>query len=217
MRPLVLDSLRIEFRRPFSRMAKAEVAFGVVHTARSTQLHLYAPISVNGSKPVWFAVDTGAPISLISPTIRRALSLPTGNSPEIASLIGRNPAIPIVYARSVKALDMELGPGYFVQTSIQLVLASERTWQARIPFDKEGLIGMNFLLKHGAVINCRTQQIFFSREGTKLPLRREVYERMGFTYLPIRITPRNFAEVEGSVLGSTYIFVHRYRRTRGDP
>ena len=113
-------------------------------------------------------------------------------------------------------MDMELGPGYFVQTSIQRVLAGEKTWQARIPFDKEGLIGMNFLLKHGAVINCRTQQIFFSRGGAKLPLRREVYERMGFTYLPIRITPLNLAEVEGNRSWFYLQFRHRYRRTRSD-
>jgi hypothetical protein len=102
-------------------------------------------------------------------------------------------------------MDFELGTGYFVEAPI--LFDQERTFEARIPFDKEGLIGMNFLLDRGAVINCRTQQIFFSRDSAKLPLSHEKYERMGFTYLPIRITARKFAEVEGTVAGSTYSFV----------
>ena len=66
---------------------------------------------------------------------------------------------------------------------------------------------MDFLVKHGAVINCRTQQIFFSRTASKLSLSREGYEKMGFTYVPIRITREGYPEVEGSMDGLEYTFL----------
>lgn len=99
-------------------------------------------------------------------------------------------------------MDTDLGSGYFLEAPI--AFPKEGTRQARVAFDKEGLLGMNFLVQHGAVINCRTQQIFFSRTGPRLPLKGEYYERMGFTQIPIRITPTGYAEVEATSAGSTY-------------
>jgi len=183
-------------------------SFAIVSTARSDQLHLFAPVSVNGSKTEWFLVDTGAPLSLISPSAQKALSLPEAKTHDNRTVTVTNVGkkLPLVYAQSIRSGDMELGPGYFVAESVEF--SREKTRQARIPFDKEGLLGMNLLLKHGAVINCRTQQIFFSRQGSKLPLSGERYEKeWGYTSIPIRITPRGYIEVEGTVGDSTYSFV----------
>jgi hypothetical protein len=115
--------------------------------------------------------------------------------------------MPLVFAQSVKSMAMELGPGYFAEVPVAGVMSIERTNQARIPFDKAGIIGMNFLLKHGAVINCRTQQVFFSPNSAKLPLTRQGFEKMGFTYVPIRITQYGYVEAPGTVAGSTYSFI----------
>ena len=191
-----------------ARTADGEEAFAVVSTARSDQLHLFAPVSVNGSQIKWFLVDTGAPLSLISPSLEKALSLPEAKTHDNLTVTVTNlgKKLPVVYAESIKAGDMELGPGYLVAESVEFW--REKTRQARISFDKEGLVGMNLLLKHGAVINCRTQQIFFSRQGSKLPLSGERYEKeWGYTYVPIRITPRGYLEVQGTIGGSTYSFV----------
>lgn len=185
--------------------AKGEQGFAVVQTVRSNQLHLFAPVSVNQSKIMWFLVDTGAPKSLISAAVRKSLSLPSAGAEAHLRLVGMPSTVPIVYAQSIKAMDMELGPGYFVQAPI--TFSAERTKEAQIAFNKEGLIGMDFLMKHGAVINCRTQQIFFSRTGSRLPLSREGYEKMGFTYVPIRILPPGYPEVEGKVGGTDYSFI----------
>jgi predicted aspartyl protease len=189
-------------------MGNAQDSFAVVPTARSDQLHLFAPVSVNGSQTKWFLVDTGAPLSLISPSAQKALSLPQAKTRDNVNVTVTNVGkkLPIVYAQSIKSGDMELGPGYLVAESIEF--SHEKTRQARIPFDKEGLIGMNLLLKHGAVINCRTQQIFFSRQGSKLPLSSERYQKeWGYTYIPIRITPHGYVEVEGTIGSSRYSFV----------
>lgn len=187
--------------------AQGEGRFAVVQTVRTNQLHLFAPVSVNGSKILWFGVDTGAPISLISPGLRRSLSLPTTNSADLGYLRVTTSKTPLALAQSVKSMGMELGPGYFAEVPVAQVMSIERTTQARTPFDKAGIIGMNFLLKHGAVINCRTQQIFFSQNSSKLPLTRQGYEKFGFTYVPIRITPNGYVEALGTVAGSPYSFI----------
>lgn len=207
MRPLVWMVLGFSAVAIFHVSAQADKAFAVVQTARGNQLHLFAPVSVNGSKVVWFGVDTGAPVSLISPALQRALSLPITNSADFGFLRITNSKIPLVLAQSVKSMSMELGPGYFVEAPIASGIILEKTNQALIPFNKAGIIGMNFLLKHGAVINCRTQQIFFSRNYSKLPLTRQGYEKMGFTYLPIRTTSYGFVEVQGTAAGSPYSFI----------
>jgi hypothetical protein len=190
-----------------TRHANAQQSFAAVTTARSNQLHLFAPVSINGSPIKWFLVDTGAPVSLISAEVRHALSLPAAGSGATVALVSGGAAkkSPVVYAQSVKSMDMELGPGYFVEGTI--AFQAERTNEARVTFDKEGILGMNLLVKHGALINCFTQQIFFSRDAAKLPLSPEHYRSMGFTYVPIRITDRGYIEAVGTALGSTYSFL----------
>jgi len=185
-------------------VANAEEGFAVVPVAWS-YLRLFAPVSVNGSKIMWFRIDTESRVSSISREAGQALSLPVANSGATLALVnGTGKKNAVVYARSVKSMDMELGPGYFVE--VPMAFRTERS-KAQVTFDKEGVLGMDFLLKHGAVINCRTGQIFFSREAAKLPLRPERYEQMGFSRIPIRITPRGFVEVEGTVSGSIYSFL----------
>ena len=66
---------------------------------------------------------------------------------------------------------------------------------------------MNFLLKRGALINYKTYQIFLSLRGSALPLSRQAYEKMGYDYVPLRITLRGYVEVEGTIGGSTYSFL----------
>src|SRR5258708_8798640 len=147
-------------------MGNGQGSVAVGPTAWSGELDLFGPVSVKGSQSKWFLIDTGAPLSLISPSAQKALSLPQAKTRDSANVTITNVGkkLPIVYAESIKSGDMELGPGYLVAESVEF--SHEKTRQARIPFDKEGLIGMNLLLKHGAVINCRTQHIFFSRQGS---------------------------------------------------
>jgi hypothetical protein len=143
---------------------------------------------------MWFGIDTEARVSFISPEARQALSLPAANSGATLALVrGTGNKNAVVYAQSVKSMGIEFGPGYFVEEPI--AFGTQRSKKARVTFDKAGLLGMDFLLKHGAVINCWTQEIFFSRDAAKLPLKPERYEQMGFSYMPIRITPRGFVEV----------------------
>jgi hypothetical protein len=121
---------------------------------RGNHLHLFAPVSVNGSKIMWFLVDTGFPKSLISPELGRGLPAPSIIIEQSTHLLSIGNSTRIVYARSVRSMEMELDPGYFVEKPI--AFSAERTNEVRVAFNKEGISGMDLLLKHGAVINCRT-------------------------------------------------------------
>jgi hypothetical protein len=67
------------------------------------------------------------------------------------------------------------------------------------------LIVVNLLAKYGALINCRTEMIFFSPTGN-LGLSRQKYEAMGFTYVPLNLTSGNRLEVTGSLGGKEFGF-----------
>jgi predicted aspartyl protease len=193
---------------PTEQLACAEQNFSATQAILSSGLHLFVPVSINGGKRIWWLVDTGAPGSTISPSLRRALSLPgpAAGSGANATVTRRGNTYPVAFAQSVDINGTELGPGYFRVEQIDRI-ASEKTHAFSGGFEKGGIIGMNFLLKHGALINYRTLQIFLSRQDSKLPVTREGYERMGYTYVPLRISPRGYVEVEGTIGGSTYSFL----------
>jgi Aspartyl protease len=102
MRPLAWVVLGLSVGTLFQgHAAKGEEGFAVVQAVRSNQLHLFAPVSVNQSKVMWFLVDTGAPKSLISAAVRKSLSLPSANGEQTVHLRGMPNTLPIVYAQSI--------------------------------------------------------------------------------------------------------------------
>src|ERR1700746_3288829 len=191
MRLFIATSLAIwTWAGPFSQLADAEQNFSATQAILSYGLHLFVPVSINGSKRVWRLVDTGAPGSIIAPSLRRGLSLPApaAGSGVNAMVARRGKAYSVAFAQSIDVNGTELGPGYFRVEQIDRI-ANEKINAISGAFEKGGIIGMNFLLKHGALINYKTLQIFLSRQDSRLPVTREGYERMGYTYVPLRITP----------------------------
>jgi predicted aspartyl protease len=190
------------------RPVRAQQNFAATQAILSNGLHLFVPVSINGTKRIWWMVDTGAPRSLIAPSFQQRLSLPlvtTGTKVKAMTNVGGQ-HYPVVLAKSVDVNGAELGPGYLAVTPINNILA-ERSNVFPAGFEKGGLIGMNFLLKHGAFINYKTFQIFLSPQGSNLPLSREGYEKMGYSYIPLHITPRKYVEVEGTIGDSSYSFL----------
>jgi hypothetical protein len=150
----------------------------------------------------------GAPGSLIAPSLQQKLSLPAPSSQPsskaAAKIAGKS--YPLVFAQRVDLNGAQIGPGYFAVAPIDMI-QHETTNALSRGFEKGGLIGLNFLLKRGALINYKTYQVFLSRRDSALPLSREGYEKMGFTYVPLRITPRGYVEVEGTIGGAIYSFL----------
>jgi Aspartyl protease len=200
--------LILSFLGVTERWAGAQENFSATQAIMSYRLHLFVPVSINGGKRTWWLVDTGAPGSTIAPYLRQSLSLPLTTTrfgvPATVTRQGRT--FPVTFAQSVDFNGMELGPGYFRVEQIDQI-SREKTNAFSGAFEKGGIIGMNFLLKRGALINYRTLQIFLARQGTKLPVTREGYERMGYSFVPLRITPKGYVEVEGTIGASTYSFL----------
>ena len=106
---------------------------------------LYVSMLVNGM-PTRFLVDTGATVSLLSRTaydrMDKAHETSTGVDGEVVSTNGT----------LVKVLG---------QTSVQLKIADEAWTQDLIIADihEDGILGMDFLLKHKCIINLQTRAI----------------------------------------------------------
>jgi hypothetical protein len=151
-------------------LAGAEENFSATQAIMSYGLHLFVPVSINGGKRTWWLIDTGAPGSTIAPSLRRTLALPaaTARSGLTATVTRRGKTYPVIFAQSVDLNGTELGPGYFRVEQIDQI-ASEKSNALSGAFEKGGIIGMNFLLKHGALLNYKTLQIFLAREGYQAP------------------------------------------------
>ncbi len=193
---------------PLGQLANAKPNFSATQAILSSGLHLFVPVSINGTKRTWWLIDTGAPGSLVAPSLQQKLSLPAppGQTGSQATVKISGKSYPLVLAQSVDLNGAQIGPGYMAVAPLD-VIEREKTKALSGGFDKGGLIGMNFLLKRGALINYKTYQVFLSLRGSALPLSREGYEKMGYTYVPLRITPRGYVEVEGTIGASTYSFL----------
>jgi aspartyl protease len=165
---------------PFDQLADAQQNFSAAQAVSSSQLHMFVPVSINGTKPTWWLVDTGAPVSIVSHLLRQRLSLPeppagSGINPTIMS---RGKAYSVAFAISINLNGTELGPDFLRIEQINH-LVNEKSSAVTAGFEKGGIIGLSQLLRRGTVINYKTLQLFLARGSSKLPLTREGYEKMG--------------------------------------
>ena len=158
------------------------------------QLGLIVPVSINGSSPTWWIVDTGAPACDIDPSFSHKLDLQLNQERGFQVTKINNFQIGTFHCDGVGCFVRPIG------TIKELELRG-----AQGNFEKTGVVGVNLLAKYGALINCRTQQIFLSPSGS-LGASRQKYEAMGFTYVPLGVTPQNRLELVGTLGGSTFSF-----------
>jgi predicted aspartyl protease len=163
-------------------------------------INIMMPVAVNGSKTTWWIVDTGAPVCLIDPPFATKLGLQT-----VGQVRGEGGPFPVTTVNDFQIGNFRCDGIPCVVRSIgelkSLTLRNENG-----SFEKTGLIGVNLLAKYGALINCRTEMIFFSPTGN-LGLSRQKYEAMGFTYVPLNLTSRNRLEVTGNLAGKEFSFL----------
>ena len=161
----------------------------------ATSIALTVPVSVNGSKTTWWIVDTGAPISVIDPSFSRKLGLQSDSN------VGNFP-VAMVSGLQLGTFHCD---GVACAVRSMADLRSVALVNSGDSFEKTGLVGVNLLAKYGGLINCRTQQIFFSPTGN-LGMSHQKYEQMGFTYLPMNVTSKNRLEVTGTLGGKEFSF-----------
>ena len=180
----------------------------VLQAIRGDQNHLFVPISINRQKQSWWLVDTGAPISTITAAAARRASLQrpaiTAKIPSSVKVEGREREIVIAQKIVSEGFDFGEEPMAVLQLD---ALEHEHMRRVSQSFNNGGILGLPILKKYGALINCRTKQIFLNRNGGPLPVRRSAYEQLGFTYVPIKITPENHVEALGTIGTGEYSFL----------
>ena len=180
----------------------------VIQAIRGDQNHLFVPISINLQKQSWWLVDTGAPISTITEAAARRASLQrpgiTAKIPSSVKVEGREREV--VIAQKIVSEGFDFGEEPMAVLRLD-ALEHERMRRVSQSFGNGGILGLPILKKYGALINCRTKQIFLNRNGGPLPVHRSTYEQMGFTYIPIKITPENHVEALGTIGTGEYSFL----------
>jgi Aspartyl protease len=139
---------------PFDQLADAQRNFSAAQAVLSSQLHLFVPVSINGTRPTWWLVDTGAPVSIVSHFLRQRLSLPgpPAGSGINATIMSRGKAYSVAFAISINLNGTELGPAYLRVEQINH-LVNEKSSAVTAGFEKGGIIGMSQLLRRGTFIN----------------------------------------------------------------
>jgi predicted aspartyl protease len=180
----------------------------VIQAIRGNKNHLFVPMSINGQKEFWWLVDTGSPLSMIT---RQAAMAGALKEPEVGSKIpntvkAEGQELKVVMASSLVSQGFDFGKQPLPILRLD-ELAREHIPGATASSPGRGILGFMLLAKYGTLINCRTRQLFLSRTGQHLPVTRQAYEQMGFTYVPLDITRGGHIEVVGTIGNETYSFL----------
>src|SRR5258708_16665314 len=170
---------------PFHQLAHAQQSFSAAQAVLSSKLHLFVPGAINGTRPTWWLVDTGAPVSIVSHFLRQRLSLPgpPAGSGINATIMSRGKAYSVAFAISINLNGTELGPDYLRVEQIDH-LVSEKSSAVTTGFEKGGIMGMSQLLRRGTFIKHNTPQLFFFLCRFHLPPLRAVYQNKGIYSRP---------------------------------
>jgi predicted aspartyl protease len=185
--------------------------------------HLYIPLRINGQNARPWLVDTGAFPCLISEgeANRLRLAAPAADSKLPGSLSSEGKQHRVVLASDVSCGTMSFGkvpmivftrggPADYLnqpRNTAGEAIGIGHIRQFRNEFLSGGVLGLGLLSQYGAVINYINGQIFFSVHGGALPVQRQNYERMGYTYVPLEIGNHRRLEVIGTIGGSEYSFI----------
>jgi len=185
-------------------VGKSDLEFGYTKIIFSSDDHLVTPVSVNHTPVTWWAVDTGAPRSIIDPELAKRLELQAVD--QVKATQGdadKGSILSIVEPDDLQIGMFHAGRVACIERSIKNI-RSLRTavWNGK--FEKTGLIGLDLLARYGAIINIRAGKIFFSPTGS-LGMSRLGYEQMGFTYVPLAFTGGRLV-VNGTISGEKYAF-----------
>jgi predicted aspartyl protease len=127
-----------------------------VQMTRGRQNHLTVPMQVNG-KPANFLVDTGTDVSFFEATRGPAFNIAA--QPEQVRRGGQ-----LFPFGSIA--DLRAGGAVFGPTRVALYRIAQLRGSVPGPGGRpaEGVLGLDVLRRHRAVINCRTRQIFFQTD-----------------------------------------------------
>jgi hypothetical protein len=169
--------------------------------------HLYVPMALAGqSKSHWWLVDTGSPWSLVNVEQAKQLISSVSGIREASATVGGKPCKELVNIGTI--LDgYRAGTFDFLEASLSGVIAGNRAtgggYNAR--FEAGGVLGVNFLARHRAVLNFRSARLFFRADPAASD--RAGFEKQGYTHVPIQVTPIGRIEAIGAVGAKSYSFL----------
>src|SRR5262249_43545500 len=102
-----------------------------------------------------------------------------------------------------------MGQFDFFEASLDGIIVGNRATGGRYgdSFEAGGVLGVDFLARHRAVLNFRSQRLFFRDGSVVATAERAAFEREGYTYVPIQLTPVGRIEAVGSVGANKYSFL----------
>ncbi|MBV8216505.1 MAG: hypothetical protein JOZ08_25085 [Verrucomicrobia bacterium] len=171
--------------------------------------HLYVPMALAGqTKLHWWLVDTGSPWSLVNiEQAKQLVRLTPGISEQLTTVAGKDCKVLVNIRTFVDGYPV--GQFDFFEASLNGMIAGNRFTGGRYgdSFEAGGVLGVNFLARYRALLNFRYQRLFF-RAGTIQALaERAGFEREGYTYVPVQVTPLGRIEAIGSVGANSYSFL----------
>jgi predicted aspartyl protease len=177
-----------------------------VSLSRSTGNHLFISVRVN-NRPAWFAVDTGAALSIVDSNKAKVLGL--GKSRGLVEVPKQievnNRIVPVGLVNSLYVGRDNLGSGPVALIDLKDFRARLRDSGNRVSMD--GIIGLDILQRYNAVIDCRNRRIFLKTPSTDPSAIIKYAKRNRYKAIPMRITHSGALEVEGRIAVNRYSFV----------
>src|SRR5271167_2214468 len=150
---------------PSVKASEQEPPTSGITLSRSTGNHLFVEVRVN-NRPAWFAVDTGAALSIVDANKAKILGLAKGPGvvqvPKLIEVNDRTVPVAIVDSLYVGADNLGSGP---------VALIDLRDFRAKLresghEVTMDGIIGLDILQRYNAIIDCRNQRIYLQTGGS---------------------------------------------------
>ena len=192
----------------FGAMSQALASQDVsgVALSRSTGNHLFAPVRIN-QQPAWFAVDTGAALTIVDTGKAKALGLQyQGTAVRLPHQIEvNNRVVPVAHVNALQVGSADLGSGPVALIDLREFRGRLRETGNYVPMD--GIIGLDIMQRYGAVIDCAKQRIYLDTEGDPARDRLLDVRRQHYKSVPLQVAKSGALEVEADLGNHHYSFV----------
>jgi hypothetical protein len=198
---------------PIEAHSSIQAAGGIVSTVRADNL-VFAPVSINQSRPTWWLVDTGATTSEFDLAAANRLNLKRSARYRLTpNPKNRGELFVFVEAPDLVVGTIECGPLVMLAHPLVQALSQSKSpahWSG--PFEKTGLLGMNLLAAKHAIILWRKQLIYFDPSDAEIKSKAD-YEAEGYRSIPFSVTASRQVQIQGT-LGSVH---HQFCLDTGSP